>query len=218
MPALSRLSRSWTLLYSLDQHGISLNTLYSRCELHLSRKPAPGEVNISKGMLLVIKDAVEDGDEARRALFGAWIAEGLKPNKGKGYSGGGESYVIHTFFCLHYELIFFQIRFLFKYIDGNLKVFKTTGRNSYVSLCEPEYISFGGGCVSFPLHLTTCRFTSLHFRDGQYGLYLDDSLFEGSSAACPTFDNEPLCSATIVGNMKTVKYECVGLEVWCMGS
>ena len=61
-------------------------------------------------------------------------------------------------------------------------------------------------------------FTSFHFRDGQYGLYLDDSLFEGSSASCPTFDNEPLCSASIVGNMKTVKYECVGLEVWGMGS
>ena len=58
-------------------------------------------------MLLIVKDAVEEGDEAHRALFGAWIAEGLKLNKGKGYSGGGESYVIHTSSYLHYELIFF---------------------------------------------------------------------------------------------------------------
>lgn len=63
-----------------------------------------GEVSISRGMLLVVKDAVEDGDEAHRALFGAWIAEGLKPNKGKGYSGGGESYVIS---CLRMSLDFF---------------------------------------------------------------------------------------------------------------
>jgi len=52
--------------------------------------------------------------------------------------------------------------------------------------------------------------------DGHYGLYLDDSLFEGSSAPCPTFDNEPLCSP---GPKKgsTVEFECVGVEVWAMG-
>ena len=31
--------------------------------------------------------------------------------------------------------------------DDKLRVFKWTGRNEYVALCEPEYISFGGGCV-----------------------------------------------------------------------
>ena len=52
--------------------------------------------------------------------------------------------------------------------------------------------------------------------DGHYGLYLDDALFEGSSAPCPTFDNEPLCSP---GPKKgsTVEFECVGVEVWAMG-
>lgn len=55
------------------------------------------------------------------------------------------------------------------------------------------------------------------FRDGHYGLYLDDSLFDGSSASCPTFDNDPLCSASAAGSMKMVKFECVGLEVWGMG-
>ena len=54
--------------------------------------------------------------------------------------------------------------------------------------------------------------------DGHYGLYLDDSLYYGSSAPCPTFNNEPLCSS---GPKKpgtvTVEFECVGLEVWGMG-
>jgi hypothetical protein len=87
--------------------------------------------------------------------------------------------------------------FLWKYTENTLKVFKCTYKNNYVALCEPECISFGGG-------------------DGHYGLYLDDTLFEGSSAPCPTFDNEPLCSP---GQKKgsAVEFECVGIEVWAMG-
>ena len=52
--------------------------------------------------------------------------------------------------------------------------------------------------------------------DGAYGLYLDESLFDGSSARCPTFDNEPLCSP---GDKRgrAVSFECVGLEVWGIG-
>jgi hypothetical protein len=38
-------------------------------------------------------------------------------------------------------------RFLWTYGkgEGELKVFKWTGKNDYVALCEPDYISFGGG-------------------------------------------------------------------------
>ncbi|KAF9523685.1 TLD-domain-containing protein [Crepidotus variabilis] len=182
MPALARLPKTWNLIYSLDQHGISLNTLYNQCETYSTRKPTLGEVGLSKGMLLILKDAADEEDEESRTLFGAWIADGLKPNKGKGYAGGGES-------------------FLWKYSQKQLRVFKATGKNSYVALCEPDYISFGGG-----------------LSDGHYGLYLDDTLFEGSSAPCPTFDNEPLCSSPPSANRKSVKFECVGLEVWGMGS
>jgi len=70
----------------------------------------------------VLKDA---GD----ALFGVWMGEeGVRPSRGKGYYGSGE--------C-----------FMWKYVDGKFEVFKWTGRNDYVALCEPEYISFGGGYV-----------------------------------------------------------------------
>ena len=60
-------------LYSLDQHGISLNTLYARCSTHLG------------GSLIVIKDS-ED------TLFGAWLGENIHQSKGA-YYGSGESYV-----------------------------------------------------------------------------------------------------------------------------
>jgi len=136
----------------------------------------------TRGVLLIIKDAgAAVGDEG---AFGAWIAngEGLGMGKkgGKGYFGGGES-------------------FLWKFTQGTLKVYQTTGMNSYVALCEPDYISFGGG-------------------DGHYGLYLDDTLYDGSSAPCPTFNNEPLCSPGLKkAGTTTVEFECVGLEVWGMG-
>ncbi|KAF7982682.1 hypothetical protein HWV62_27168 [Athelia sp. TMB] len=164
LPALARLPRKWTLLYSLDQHGISLNTLYTRCE------PQGPSTSHPRGSLVVIKDS---GD----TIFGVWLGEGVRVSKG--YYGSGES-------------------FLWRYAHGNLDVFRWTGKNEYVAHCEPEYLSFGGG-------------------DGHYGLYLDDTLLEGSSACCPTFANEPLCSP---GSMKggNVPFECVGLEVWAVGN
>ncbi len=60
------------------------------------------------------------------------------------------------------------------------------------------------------------------FRDGHYGLYLDETLYEGSSARCPTFNNDPLCSSSGPspdggGGDGTATFECVGLEVWGVG-
>ncbi|THV03834.1 TLD-domain-containing protein [Dendrothele bispora CBS 962.96] len=168
LPALSRLPRTWNLLYSLDQHGISLNTLYAKCEAQPNLKSGSNIVT-KVGALVAMRDSSD-------VIFGAYIGDGV--HKGRGYYGSGES-------------------FLWRYDKGNLMVFRWTGKNEYVALCEPDYLSFGGG-------------------DGAYGLYLDESLFDGSSARCPTFDNEPLCSS---GPRKgrSVTFECVGLEVWGVG-
>ncbi|KAF9494142.1 TLD-domain-containing protein [Pleurotus eryngii] len=170
LPALSRLSRKWNLVYSLDQHGISLNTLYDRCERLGQTKTSTGTTN--RGALIAIKDS-------GNVVFGAWMGEGIRMTKGRGYYGSGES-------------------FLWRFANHKLDVYKWTGKNGYVTLCESGFISFGGG-------------------DGHYGLYLDDTLFDGSSAKCPTFDNDPLCSP---GPEKAgaVSFECVGLEVWSVAS
>ncbi|KAE9393145.1 TLD-domain-containing protein [Gymnopus androsaceus JB14] len=171
LPALARLPRAWKLLYSLDQHGISLHTLYDKCENQPNLRTGSSGFSTKVGALVVMKDS---GD----AVFGAYMGDGIKQSKGKGYYGSGES-------------------FLWRYVNGTFQVFKWTGKNDYVALCEPEYLSFGGG-------------------DGAYGLYLDDSLFDGSSACCPTFNNEPLCSPGVKKG-RAVTFECVGLEVWGVG-
>ncbi|KAL1731238.1 TLD-domain-containing protein [Schizophyllum commune] len=170
LPALARLPRTWSLLYSLDQHGISLATLYRKCEAALDARRTTGN---NTGALVVIKDG-------SGTVFGAWVGDGIHPSKGQGFYGSGES-------------------FLWKKVEGGkCRVYKWTGKNNYVTLCEPEYISFGGG-------------------DGQYGIYLDESLFDGSSARCPTFDNDPLCSPG-ARKGRAVQFECVGLEVWGVGT
>lgn len=172
LPALARLPRTWTLLYSLDQHGISLNTLYANCERN-GRENNKDKGGRNAGELVVVRD--EGG-----MTFGVWLGEeGVRNGRGRGYYGSGES-------------------FLWKFDGEKLEVFKWTGKNDYVALCEPEFISFGGG-------------------DGHYGLYLDENLTDGSSAACPTFGNPPLCSLGPRKAAGSVDFECVGLEVWGCG-
>ena len=46
--------------------------------------------------------------------------------------------------------------FLWKAHGEDVRVFKWTGKNDYVALCEPESISFGGGCASSS-RLVACR-------------------------------------------------------------
>jgi len=90
LPALARLPKRWTLLYSLDQHGISLKTLYSRCEA--ASEPKPNQPR-SAGQLVVVKDE-------RDGLFGVWMGkEGVKMGKGResGYYGSGEWCVSASF-------------------------------------------------------------------------------------------------------------------------
>ncbi|ORE04005.1 TLD-domain-containing protein [Rhizopus microsporus var. microsporus] len=72
LPRRYRLAPEMALLYSLDQHGISLSTLY-----HL--------VKNNKGpCVLVIKDADNN-------IFGAYLNESLKP--GTRYYGTGECFL-----------------------------------------------------------------------------------------------------------------------------
>lgn len=70
-------------------------------------------------------------------------------------------------------------------------------------------------CVVPPSDNSYC----IPFRDGSYGLYLDDTLFQGTSARSITFANEILCSDTgprLAGG--AVGFECVGVEVWSVVS
>lgn len=78
----------------MDQHGISLHTLYTLCEPSYTGKyPKPaagtfvphtamGSGSLGrKGAILVVRDS-EDG------VFGAWIGDGVRMSGGHMYGGG----------------------------------------------------------------------------------------------------------------------------------
>lgn len=62
LPPRQRLASKWSLLYSLDQHGSSLGTLYHLTARFADKRPDSGNV-------IVVRDA-EGG------LFGAFVNEG----------------------------------------------------------------------------------------------------------------------------------------------
>jgi hypothetical protein len=72
------------------------------------------------------------------------------------------------------------------------KAFPYSGVNDYLMLCDPDFLSVGGG-------------------DGHYGLWLDDTMERGISSSCPTFGNEPLSE-------EGEKFDILGVEIWSIGN
>lgn len=66
LPPRLRISTKWTLLYSLDQHGISIATMYERMRVGLRGSDS--------GVVIVVKDSAG-------SVFGAYVNEGLKESK-----------------------------------------------------------------------------------------------------------------------------------------
>ncbi|KAH6907093.1 TLD-domain-containing protein [Coprinopsis sp. MPI-PUGE-AT-0042] len=189
LPPLSRLPKSWTLLYSLDQHGISLNTLYNNCEAPLrNRKHGQNYVGMG-GVLLVLRDS-ETSEQSVDGTFGAFIAEGLG-RKSKGFFGGGDS-------------------FLWKYSNGALQVFKASGRNTYFAICESGYMAFGGGSTSYGLYIDSGLLE---------GYSAPSVTFGNETLCNPTSETLPSASrpGTQAAPSQQSSFECVGLEVWGVG-
>ncbi|KAG8888851.1 oxidation resistance protein 1 [Tulasnella sp. 332] len=190
LPPLPRLAQSWRLLYSTDQHGISISTLY---------KNVDKTYGLGGGCVLAVQEVLahsnnstdeltqEDaaGEGWGKPCFGIWIGSGIRCQEGA-YYGSGESFLWKTTKSSKGKAN----------ADG-VKVFKWTARNDYVALCESDYLSFGGG-------------------DGKYGLYVDSSFTDGLSEPSETFANEVLCEDVDVNGRG--RFECVVLEVWQVGA
>lgn len=166
IPSLLQINHTWHLLYSVEQSGTSLHTLYANCE------PKYGEnMNRRKGYILVVQDT-------HKNIFGAYLNDHLRCLDGKYYYGNGDCFLWK---CEKGKM---------KHLDTDsstaekttsdndddelvLKVFPYTSLNDFIIYSNNEFISVGSG-------------------DGKFGLWIDSNLEIGASDAVDTFGNEPL--------------------------
>ncbi|BGP15706.1 oxidation resistance protein 1 [Rhodosporidiobolus nylandii] len=208
LPPRLRHSPRWTLLYSLDQHGISLSTLFTNLERGLSSRDG--------GFVLVLRTE-------RAEVCGGYVSEALKrpssEREGHGrerWVGDGSCFLFHTR--------------PFPPSDPRLglavKTFKPTFRNSYFAHASPSASSSSSSSRSYtsgsfsppPGAAVDAGFIALGGgNDGVFGLWLDGVLERGWTGRSETYANEPL----VVGDGQGAGgrgFEVVGLECWAVGS
>ncbi|KAH7015119.1 oxidation resistance protein 1 [Ilyonectria destructans] len=200
IPERLRIVDDWHLVYSLDQDGASLATLYQRC------RPYEGK---RAGFVLVVKD--EEG-----GTFGAYLSE--YPHPAHSYFGNGECFLwrasIHAPLPLPPSADTTNLTRTTTLAPPprpasssatssrsasptpseavRFKAFPYSGLNDFCMNCETNFLSVGSG-------------------GGHYGLWLDDSLAVGHSSRCETFGNEPLSD-------EGTKFGMIGVELWVMGA
>ncbi|KAK9368747.1 TLD-domain-containing protein [Lipomyces kononenkoae] len=186
LPSRLQLYDTWRLCYSLEQHGVSLTTLYS-----LSVPPRAAS---RPGYVLIVEDTLG-------GIFGAYLNENPRPSNNGRYYGNGECFLWKSRIINRTPDASTTNLPLaggdsdtasIRSINIQFRAFPYTGINDYMILCEPGFLSVGGG-------------------DGKYGLYLDDRFEKGISNTCPAFGNEPLSESG-------AKFEIVGIEVWRVSS
>ncbi|CAD6932003.1 unnamed protein product [Tilletia controversa] len=200
LPPRLRLGHTWKLLYSLDQHGMSLSTLYNNVAKGLDPSRAPRSSGGSdfyagdsymRGASAAARGAVGlgSGGGLRKLGGGLSIAEaGLilavkdaddnifgafvneRLRPRTGYYGTGECFLWKTTRQPP------SLKAVNPSLEPNrIKTFRWTGRNDYVLLTESSFLSIGSG------------------DNGRYGLWLGNSLERGVSSKCSTFGNDVLC-------------------------
>ncbi|KAB5542617.1 oxidation resistance protein 1 [Coniochaeta sp. 2T2.1] len=201
VPARLGIGDEWNLVYSLDQDGASLATLYEKCSRYQGRRV---------GFVLVVKDH-EGG------IFGAYLSD--FPHPSPKYFGTGECFLWRASLMASLppppsadttnmaRTTTIQAAPSPPSVPDHsnqppeppaspqsirFKAFPYSGVNEYYMMCEPHYLSVGAG-------------------DGRYGLWLDDSLERGHSSTCLTFGNERLSD-------EGEKFGVLGVEVWVIGA
>lgn len=127
LPARLGVNSDWKLLYSLEQHGASLNSLY-----RILKEQKDKKVYDKNGYVLVIKDAAG-------GIFGAYVNEIFQPHELRRYYGNGECFL-------------WSVERLNKEKHGadadaedeiRFKGFPFTGVNDYLIYCQHDSISIG---------------------------------------------------------------------------
>lgn len=151
---------NWKRLYSLSRDGDVFETMLRNC-------------SANKRTLLVIKTTIGE-------ILGGFVDQTWKVQKPDFHIHGGAN---SEFFGSGQAVLFSITRTSSEEEDdktvgdGQLQVYKWSGANRYIQLCDSEkqMIAMGGGG-----------------KTGNFGLCVHDNFSIGSTGRCETFQNEPL--------------------------
>ncbi|KAI5212927.1 hypothetical protein AUEXF2481DRAFT_6679 [Aureobasidium subglaciale EXF-2481] len=204
VPPRVQLVDEWKLIYSLEQNGTSLSSLYSLSDEYRGKRG---------GFVLVVRDASQ-------GIFGAYLSDPPQPHPH--YYGTGECFLWSAFRLpslpdlsslppppsadtTHMQRSTTIATTKKSSLNSStprsgtstpdrirFKAFPYTGENDYTIFCQQSFLSIGGG-------------------DGHYGLWLDNNLARGISSPCPTFGNARLSD-------EGEKFGILGVELWYIGS
>lgn len=127
VPPRIQLRDQWNLVYSLEQHGASLSTLFHNNEPLSGTRP---------GYVLVIRDRFQ-------SVFGAYVNEHFRPSELKRFFGNGDCFlwkVVSTNESASEEKLSESSP-----PGPRFKAFPYTGINDFVIFCTHNFLSLGGG-------------------------------------------------------------------------
>lgn len=132
MPTRIQLYTDWTLLYSLEQHGSSLSSLYE-CISPESTTP------VRVGYVIIIKDRMN-------GIFGAYSNEPFHPTDSRRYYGNGECFLwklenvpsVQIGKCSQPKENAVDCEWQFR-------GYPYTGLNQFAIYCTSKFLSMGGG-------------------------------------------------------------------------
>jgi len=204
-PRRLRLGKTWSLLYSLDQHGASLSTLYSRvgrlssdmtsmtsgpseawlrgssaaarsAALGTSAPAACTSLSANATTSMMDCAVVLAVRDADDNIFGAFVNEPF--HVASHYYGNGQ--------CFLWKTVQRRLPAVPEITDGDASKHDDLHPDRAI-----EYFRWSG--ENDYMVLSESDYLSVGGGDGRYGLWLDDTLTNGLSGRCPAFHNEVLC-------------------------
>lgn len=126
LPMRYQVRTNWHLVYSLEQHGASLHTLY--------RMMKPLTRYDKNGYILVIRDL-------KNSHFGCFVNEYLHPTDLRRFYGNGECFLWKS--KRQSDDVAEEMGGEANHIQ--FKAFPYTGLNDFIIYCTSEFLSLGGG-------------------------------------------------------------------------
>jgi hypothetical protein len=221
MPPRVQLVDEWKLIYSLEQNGTSLASLYNLSDEYRGKRGGFALVvrDASSGVSLDAFTSFSISTDTILQIFGAYLSDPPQPHPH--YYGTGECFLWSAFRLPSMpdlsslppppsaDTTHMQRSTTIATTKKSslapssrsgtstpdrvrFKAFPYTGENDYTIFCQQGFLSVGGG-------------------DGHYGLWLDNNLARGVSSPCPTFGNARLSD-------EGEKFGVLGVELWYIGS